>query len=165
MMTSSNENIFRVTGPLCGKFTGHRWIPLTKASDAGLWCFLWSATWINGWVNNREAGDLSRHRAHYDVTVMLEQRQWCGCVFLPAVCQDDNCATCYDPLYCAECASGYFLVAGGTCNGKLLMNEYIGHWLRLSLFAELDIMSTLNVMLHKVCICCVVCCCDYIMYS
>ena len=32
--TSSNENIFRVTGPLCGEFTGHRWIPLTKASDA-----------------------------------------------------------------------------------------------------------------------------------
>ena len=26
---------------------------------------------INGWVNNREAGDLRRHRAHYDVTVML----------------------------------------------------------------------------------------------
>ena len=43
MMTSSNGNIFRVTGPLCGEFTGHRWIPLTKASDAVLWCFLWSA--------------------------------------------------------------------------------------------------------------------------
>ena len=26
-MTSSNGNIFRVTGPLCGEFTGHRWIP------------------------------------------------------------------------------------------------------------------------------------------
>ena len=26
--------------------------------------------WINGWVNNGEAGDLTRHRAHYDVTVM-----------------------------------------------------------------------------------------------
>ena len=26
--------------------------------------------WINGWVNNREAGDLRRHRTHYDVTVM-----------------------------------------------------------------------------------------------
>ena len=28
---------------LCGEFTGHRWIPLTKASDVELWCFLWSA--------------------------------------------------------------------------------------------------------------------------
>ena len=27
--------------------------------------------WINGWVNNREAGELRRHRAHYDVTVMI----------------------------------------------------------------------------------------------
>ena len=29
MMTSSNGNIFLVTGHLCGKFTGHRWIPRT----------------------------------------------------------------------------------------------------------------------------------------
>ena len=43
MMTSANGNIFRVTGPLCGEFTGHRWIPSTKASDAELWCFLWYA--------------------------------------------------------------------------------------------------------------------------
>ena len=27
--------------------------------------------WINGWVNNREAGDLKRHRAHYGVIVMI----------------------------------------------------------------------------------------------
>ena len=39
MMTSSNGNIFRVTGPLCGEFIGHRWIPLTKASDTELWFF------------------------------------------------------------------------------------------------------------------------------
>ena len=44
MMTSSNGNIFRVTGHLCGEFTGLRWIPYTKASDADLWCFLWSAS-------------------------------------------------------------------------------------------------------------------------
>ena len=44
MMTSSNGNIFRVTGHLCGEFTGLRWIPLTKASDAELWYFLWSAS-------------------------------------------------------------------------------------------------------------------------
>ena len=30
---------FRDTGPLCGEFTGYRWIPLTKASDAEFWCF------------------------------------------------------------------------------------------------------------------------------
>ena len=41
MMTSSNGNIFRVTGHLCGEFTCHRWIPHTKASG---WCFLWPAS-------------------------------------------------------------------------------------------------------------------------
>ena len=39
MMTSSNGDIFRVTGPLCGEW----WIPLTKSSDTELWCFLLSA--------------------------------------------------------------------------------------------------------------------------
>ena len=50
--------------------TGHRWIPLTKASDAELWCFLWSTPEKNGWANNREAGDLRCHCANYDITVM-----------------------------------------------------------------------------------------------
>ena len=71
MMTSLNGNIFGETGPLCGEFTDHRWIPSTKASDTVLWCFfffIWD--WINGWVNNCVAGDLSRHRAHYHVTVI-----------------------------------------------------------------------------------------------
>ena len=27
--------------------------------------------WTNGWVNNRDAGDLRCHRAHYDVTVTI----------------------------------------------------------------------------------------------
>ena len=43
MMTSSNRNIFRVTGLMWGESIGHLWIPLTKASDVDLWCFLWSA--------------------------------------------------------------------------------------------------------------------------
>ena len=43
MMTSSNGNIFLATGHLCGELTDHRWIPCTKASNAELWCFLWSA--------------------------------------------------------------------------------------------------------------------------
>ena len=145
MMTSSNGNIFRVSGPLCGEFTGDRWIPFTKTSDAELWCFRlmtsscndhflqvfyramtinatayiatnntmqkwpwWRhqieiffallalcegnppvtggfpsqrpvtrslflylvCTRTNGLANNRDAGDLRRHRAHYDIIVM-----------------------------------------------------------------------------------------------
>ena len=41
MMTSSNGNIFLVTGPLRRESIGHRWIPLTQASEAEL-CFLQS---------------------------------------------------------------------------------------------------------------------------
>ena len=33
--------------------------------------FSFICVWINGWVNNVEAGDLRRHRAHYDVIVMF----------------------------------------------------------------------------------------------
>ena len=39
MMTSSNGNIFRVTGHLCGEFTGH---PVNSPhNDAELWCFFY----------------------------------------------------------------------------------------------------------------------------
>ena len=70
MITSSNGNIVRVTGPLCDEFTGHRWIPRKKSQWRGALMFSLICTWINGWVNNGEAGDLRSHRAHYDVTVM-----------------------------------------------------------------------------------------------
>ena len=56
------------------EFTGHRCIPLTKASDAEFWCFLWFAP-EQRVKSNQGAGDLRRHRAHYDVTVM-----WCRIV-------------------------------------------------------------------------------------
>ena len=143
MMTSSNGNIFRVTGPLCGDFTGPGEFPtqrpVTRSFDVFFdlrlnkrlskhswgWWFeklsyslwrhhnVWTShddvikwkhfprywpfvreihrspmnsphkgqwrgalmyslicAWINGWVNNRETGDLRRNRAHYDVNVM-----------------------------------------------------------------------------------------------
>ena len=68
MMTSSNGDIFCVTGHLCGEFTGPQWIPRTKASDAELFSLI--CVWINNCVNNREAGDLRRYRTHYDVIIM-----------------------------------------------------------------------------------------------
>ena len=68
MMTSSNGNIFRVTGLLwreavTGEFPSQR--PVTLS----LIC-----AWINCWVNNREPSDLKRHRAHYDVIWMQSPR-------------------------------------------------------------------------------------------
>ena len=70
MMTSSSGNIFRVTGPLCGEFTGDRWIP-HKGQWRGALMFSLIFAWINGWVNNRVGGDLTRHIHHYNVIVMI----------------------------------------------------------------------------------------------
>ena len=56
--------------PFVRESTGHRWIPLTKASDAELRCFLWSAPQQMVWVNNKDAGELWRNRSHYYVTVL-----------------------------------------------------------------------------------------------
>ena len=72
MMTSSNGNIFRVTGPLCGKFTGPGEFPHTGQWRGAL-MFSLICVWINGWVNNREAGDSRRNRGHCDVIVMMER--------------------------------------------------------------------------------------------
>ena len=41
-----------------------------KGQWRGALMFSLICVWINGWVNNREAGDLKRHWAHYDVIVM-----------------------------------------------------------------------------------------------
>ena len=41
--------------------------PMTRSFDF----FFWSVPRTNGWVNTREAGDLRRHRGHYDVIVMM----------------------------------------------------------------------------------------------
>ena len=49
--------------PVAGEFPSQR--PVTRS-----FIVLFDLRLKNGWVNNREAGDLRRHRAHYDATVM-----------------------------------------------------------------------------------------------
>ena len=66
MMTSSNGNIFRVTGLCAGN---------SPVREENIKMFSSICARTNGWVNNRDAGYLRRHRAHYDVTVM-----WCRIV-------------------------------------------------------------------------------------
>ena len=41
-----------------------------KGQWRGALMFSLICVWINAWVNNPEAGDLRRHRGHYDVTAM-----------------------------------------------------------------------------------------------
>ena len=48
-----------------------------KGQWRGALMFSLICVWINGWVNNREAGDLRRYRSHYDVIVMwLQENQF-----------------------------------------------------------------------------------------
>ena len=70
MMTSSNGNIFRVTGHLSGEFIRSQVNSPQKGQWRGALMFSLICTRINGWVNNGEAGDLRRHRTHYDAIVM-----------------------------------------------------------------------------------------------
>ena len=65
--------------PCCWPFVRgmHLW-PVNsphKGQWRGALIFPLICAWINSWVNNREAGDLRRHRAHYDVTV-TESTPW-----------------------------------------------------------------------------------------
>ena len=49
----------------------HRSPVISPHKDQWRGALMFSLIWINGWVNNREAGDLRRDRAHYNVTVMF----------------------------------------------------------------------------------------------
>ena len=53
---------------------GNSLVPV-NSPHKGQWCgalmFSLICIWINGWVNNREAGDLRRHRGRYDGHVMI----------------------------------------------------------------------------------------------
>ena len=52
--------------PFVREFTGQRRIPLTKASDAELWYFVWSASEKKKRLSKQSsAGDLRRHLAHF----------------------------------------------------------------------------------------------------
>ena len=49
--------------PVTGDFPAQK--PVTRSFD-----IFFDLRLIHGWVNNREAGDLGRHRPHYAVIVM-----------------------------------------------------------------------------------------------
>ena len=70
MMTSSDGNIFASLAFV----QGIRRSPVNcphKGQWRGALVFSAICAWTNGAVNNRDAGDLRRHRAQYDVTVMI----------------------------------------------------------------------------------------------
>ena len=84
MMTSSNGKKIRVTGHLCGEFTGPRWIPRSKASEAVGVFFdlrpnkrLGKQWW--GWLFEMPSSPLWRHcnGVYYHVKVWPCFRHYC----------------------------------------------------------------------------------------
>ena len=81
MMTSFKWKHFPRYWPF---LRGIHWSPVNsphKDRWRGALMFSLICAWINGWVNNGEAGDLGRHRAHYYVIAMLQDNQikaWAG---------------------------------------------------------------------------------------
>ena len=79
MMTSSNGNIFPRYWPFVRGIRRSNVNSPHKGQWRGALVFSLICTQINGRVNNREAGDLRCHRAHYNVTVMHTQGiHWLG---------------------------------------------------------------------------------------
>ena len=77
-----------------------------KGQWRGTLLFSLICAWINGWVNNRETCGLRRHRAHYDVTVMI-------CVVL---------GYCWGRQYCTQGHEISNIVASFTTRD--LLNQY-----------------------------------------
>ena len=72
--------------PVTGEFPAQR--PVTRIFGSLMFSLI--CVWINGWVNNREAGDLRRYRTHFDVTVMRDPfvfapSQWDAMLFCNVV--------------------------------------------------------------------------------
>ena len=76
---------------------GNSPVPGHKGQWRGALMFSLFCVWINGWVNNGEAGDLRRYLAHYDVTVVVRgihrspvnsphKGQWRGALMFSLIC-------------------------------------------------------------------------------
>ena len=62
--------------PRCWPFVRGIHRSMVNSPQKGQWRLAFTISlicaWINGWVNNREADDLRRHSAHYDVVVRIQ---------------------------------------------------------------------------------------------
>ena len=85
-----------------------------KGQWRGAMMFSLTCAWINDWVNNREAGDLRRHRAHYDVTVMVQNLP---CVYLSRCCM----FSCYIGTQDIKCFIYYIIRQSGHIWCKVML--------------------------------------------
>ena len=76
-MTSSNGNIFRVTGPLCGEFTGPGEFPTQRPVTRSFDVFFDLRLNTRLSINNREAGDLRRY-----IALIMTSVLWQNCPYV-----------------------------------------------------------------------------------
>ena len=84
-----------------------------KGQWRGALIFSLICAWIKGWVNNGEAGDFGRHRAHYDVIEM--EHNWYISVTRP------QCVTKNPDTFNQHLSTGWHL-AITISNGKIKMS-------------------------------------------
>ena len=106
-----------------------RGIPRSPANSShkGQWrgtlMFPLICAWINDRVNNREAGDLRRHRAHYDVNVMNLQPHENSFVELAKRSETpSNCLIRCPPFLCRETFTVIYTLEGTV---KILARGFI----------------------------------------
>ena len=95
MMTSSYGNIFRVTGPLCGEFTGDRWQwPVTRSFDVlfDLRLNKRLSKQSGGWWFETSSHPLWRHCNGAGIKQTIEVRGWLTrCFFvIPGLSSHNN---------------------------------------------------------------------------
>ena len=81
--------------PVSGEFPTQR--PVTRSFDV-----FFDLPWINDWVNNRKAGDLRRHRGHYDVIVMIRYIVL-GPIMSDLLLQDEQQGCWFPGSFCRQC--------------------------------------------------------------
>ena len=104
-----------------------------KGQWRGALKFYLICAWINGWVNNDEAGDLRRHRAHSGVVVMMPLKLWHWVYLHPIILRSVISYTCPNryagstylckcnrPHFCREILIGSSNVMGLSCCDLLL---------------------------------------------
>ena len=99
------------------------WVETTEGQWRGALMFLLIFAWINGCANNREAGDLRRHRVHYDVAVMWQAIEYLSRLWL-----------CYD----LHIRVTHFLILSSLCSTR---NSFRSTW-----FYVIDIVVLICVM-------------------
>ena len=108
-----------------------------KGQWRGALMFSLICVWINGWVNNRKAGDLRRHRGHYDVNVMII------CLLMSRINQQSHSSASHTP---------HHLPPPDSLNNLHIIRCYYFNWKILNIYSQPSFRIWLDIQnLEEVC--------------